>query len=186
MSRSRREASVRPMSDASEAIGTGRLRLRPFEPGDAEKLLPILGDADTMSYYDSPFTSEQVETWISRNIERYRQDGTGLWAIEDRATGEFLGDCGLVHQLVDGVDELEVGWHVKRSRWGQGIAPEAGAAFRDRAFGELGYERLISLIRPENIQSRRVAEKLGMAVEKETPFGSMGWKHFVYALEPWH
>jgi RimJ/RimL family protein N-acetyltransferase len=87
---------------------------------------------------------------------------------------------------VDEADELEVGWHVKRSRWGQGIAPEAGAAFRDRAFDELGLKRLISLIRPENIQSRRVAEKLGMSVEKETLFGSMGWKHFVYSLRRWN
>ncbi len=80
---------------------------------------------------------------------------------------------------------MEVGWHVKRSRWGQGIAPEAGAACRDRAFGELGLERIISLILPDNIQSRRVAEKLGMSVEKETAFGPQGWKHFVYAVRRW-
>ena len=139
-----------------------------------------------MTYYPAALSFKETETWVRNNIDRYERDGTGLWAIEDRATGEFLGDCGLVHQVVDGVDELEVGWHVKRSRWGQGIAPEAGAAFRDRAFGELGFERIISIIRPENIQSRRVAEKLGMAVEKETTFGSMGWRHFVYVLEPWH
>jgi RimJ/RimL family protein N-acetyltransferase len=175
-----------PMSGSKESLDTGRLHLRPFEPGDAEELSGILGDAETMVYYDAPFTPEQVETWVRRNIERYEEDRTGLWAIEDRATGEFLGDCGLVHQIVDETDELEVGWHVKRSRWGQGIAPEAGAAFRDRAFDELGLKRLISLIRPENIQSRRVAEKLGMSVEKETLFGSMGWKHFVYSLRRWN
>jgi ribosomal-protein-alanine N-acetyltransferase len=173
------------MAQSTTTIETGRLSLRPFRPGDVDDLHRVLGDAETMSYYDAPFTLEQVESWVSRNIERYEEDGTGLWAIEDRATGEFLGDCGLVHQLVDGLDELEVGWHVKRSRWGQGIAPEAGAAFRDRAFGELGSERLISLIRPENVQSRRVAEKLGMTVEKETIFGSTGWRHFVYALTRW-
>jgi ribosomal-protein-alanine N-acetyltransferase len=174
------------MSGSKESLDTGRLHLRPFEPGDAEQLSGILGDAETMVYYDAAFTPEQVEAWVRRNIERYEEDGTGLWAIEDRATGEFLGDCGLVHQTVDQTDELEVGWHVKRSRWGQGIAPEAGAAFRDRAFAELKFERLISLIRPENIQSRRVAEKLGMSVEKETLFGSMGWRHFVYAVRRWN
>jgi RimJ/RimL family protein N-acetyltransferase len=173
------------MSQSTTTIETGRLSLRPFRSSDVDDLHGVLGDAETMSYYEAPFTLDQVESWVSRNIERYLEDGTGLWAIEDRATGEFLGDCGLVHQLVDGLDELEVGWHVKRSRWGQGIAPEAGAAFRDRAFGELGFERLISLIRPENVQSRRVAEKLGMAVEKETIFGSTGWRHFVYALTRW-
>jgi len=174
------------MSGSKEFIDTGRLHLRPFEPKDAEPLTGILGDPETMVYYDAAFTPEQVEAWVLRNIERYEEDRTGLWAIEDRATGEFLGDCGLTWQTVDGVDELEVGWHVRRSRWGQGIAPEAGAAFRDRALAELGVEKLISLIRPENVQSRRVAEKLGMSVEKETVFGSMGWRHFVYALRRWN
>jgi RimJ/RimL family protein N-acetyltransferase len=174
------------MEDGAGRLETGRLLLRPFREDDVDELFGILGDTETMSFYDAPFTREQVEMWVSKNLGRYQQEGIGLWAIEDRATGEFLGDCGLVHQLVDGVDEVEVGWHVKRSRWGQGIAPEAGAACRDRAFGELGLERIISLIRPENIQSRRVAEKLGMSVEKETAFGPRGLPHFVYALELWH
>src|SRR5436190_8247712 len=109
------------MAQSITTIETGRLVLRPFEPGDVAELHGVLGDPETMLYYDAPFTLEQVESWVGRNIERYEEDGTGLWAIEDRATGKFLGDCGLVHQLVDGVDELEVGWHVKRSRWGQGV-----------------------------------------------------------------
>jgi RimJ/RimL family protein N-acetyltransferase len=173
------------MAQSTAAIETGRLLLRPFDANDVDELHSLLGDAETMTYYPAAFSFKETETWVRTNIERFERDGTGLWAIEDRATGEFLGDCGLVHQIVDDTDELEVGWHVKRSRWGQGIAPEAGAAFCDRAFGELGFERIISLIRPENVQSRRVAEKLGMSVEKETVFGSMGWKHFVYALRRW-
>jgi ribosomal-protein-alanine N-acetyltransferase len=173
------------MEQTPDVLETGRLLLRPFHEGDADDLFEILGDAETMRFYDAPFTREQVESWVRKNLDRYTRDGTGLWAIEDRGTGEFLGDCGLVHQLVDGVDEVEVGWHVKRSRWGQGIAPEAGAACRDRAFGELGLERIISLILPDNIQSRRVAEKLGMSVEKETAFGPQGLPHFVYAIRHW-
>jgi [ribosomal protein S5]-alanine N-acetyltransferase len=173
------------MAQSTVAIETGRLLLRPFDSNDVEELYTVLGDAETMTFYPAAFSFKETETWVRGNIERFERDGTGLWGIEDRATGEFLGDCGLVHQLVDGVNELEVGWHVKRSRWGQGIAPEGGAAFRDRAFEELGFDRIISLIRPENVQSRRVAEKLGMSVEKETVFGSMGWRHFVYALRRW-
>jgi ribosomal-protein-alanine N-acetyltransferase len=173
------------MDDAPPGLETGRLFLRPFRENDLDDLFEILGDAETMHYYPAPFTREETARWISDNLERSRRDGTGLWAVEDRATGEFFGDCGLVHQLVDGIDEVEVGWHVKRSRWGQGIAPEAGAACRDRAFGELALDRIISLIRPENIQSRRVAEKIGMSVEKETAFGPHGWRHFVYAVRRW-
>jgi ribosomal-protein-alanine N-acetyltransferase len=173
------------MDVAPPRLETGRLLQRPFREDDLDELSAILGDAETMRFYPAPFTREQVEAWIRNNLDRYERDGVGLWAIEDRGTGEFLGDCGLVHQLVDGIDEVEVGWHVKRSRWGQGIAPEAGAACRDRAFGELGLDRIISLIRPENIQSRRVADKIGMSVEKETAFGPQGLRHFVYAVRRW-
>ncbi|HEY2802486.1 MAG TPA: GNAT family N-acetyltransferase, partial [Actinomycetota bacterium] len=127
------------MAQSTVVIETGRLLLRPFDTNDVEELHAVLGDAETMTYYPAAFSLKETETWVRTNIERYERDGTGLWAIEDRATGEFLGDCGLVHQLVDGEDEVEVGWHVKRSGWGQGIAPEAGGAFRDRAFGELGF-----------------------------------------------
>lgn len=98
------------------------------------------------------------------------------------------GDRGVPRQLragnriVEGREEVELGWHVKRSHWGRGIAPEAAAACRDHAFGALGLERLISLIRPENIPSRRVAEKIGMTVDGEVAYGSMGWPHLVYAI----
>ena len=90
-----------------------------------------------------------------------------------------MGDCGISDQDVDGMIEPEIGWHVRRSLWRQGFATEAAVAHRDRATGELGMERLISLIRPENTASRRVAEKLGMTVEKDTD--RSGLRHMVYA-----
>ncbi|MDP9222947.1 MAG: GNAT family N-acetyltransferase, partial [Actinomycetota bacterium] len=104
-----------------------------------------------------------------------------LWAIVSKETDEFLGDCGPVRRLVDDRDEVEIGWQVKRSHWRQGIASEAGAACRDYAFRALGLTRVISLIRPENSPSRGVAEKIGMAIEKEIDY--KGMTHYVYALE---
>ncbi len=161
-------------------IETDRLQLRPFEEGDLDPLFAILGDSETMRYYPRPYTREEVEGWIERNVDRFELTGRGLWAILLKETDELVGDCGVTDQEVDGVIEPEIGWHVARPLWRQGIATEAAIAHRDRAFGELGLDRLISLIRPENVASRRVAEKLGMVVEKETD--RAGLVHLVYAL----
>jgi RimJ/RimL family protein N-acetyltransferase len=165
----------------SEVLETERLRLRHFSPDDLEDLASILTDAETMQYYARPFTREEAMQWINQNLERYAQDGFGLFAVVSKETAEFLGDCGPVRRLVDGRDEVEIGWQVKRSRWRQGIASEAGAACRDLAFGPLGLDRVISLIRPENVPSRGVAEKIGMTIEKEIDY--KGYQHYVYAQQ---
>jgi RimJ/RimL family protein N-acetyltransferase len=97
-----------------------------------------------------------------------------------KSSGELIGDCGLTVQDVDGANEIEIGYHLRRDLWGQGLATEAASACRDFGFARLPVERLISLIRPENLPSRRVAEKNGMTVWKEVM-----WKdllHLVYAI----
>lgn len=161
-------------------LETERLVLRPYRMEDLDAIAPILGDPETMRYYPAPFTREKSRQWIESNLARYRDDGFGLWVMETK-DGGVVGNCGLVRQTVDGLPEVEVGWHVERSLWGRGLAPEAGRACCDYAFDVLRLTRVISLIRPENLPSRRVAEKLGMAIDKETEHGN--YRHFVYALE---
>ena len=92
----------------------------------------------------------------------------------------MVGDCGLTVQNVDGADEIEIGYHVRRDLWGQGLATEAARACRDLGFARLPVDRLISLIRPENLPSRRVAEKNGMTVWKEVMWRNL--PHLVYAI----
>jgi RimJ/RimL family protein N-acetyltransferase len=107
--------------------------------------------------------------------------GSGLLAVEDLETGEFLGDCGPTIQHVDDVPHVELGWHTRRDRWGQGIATEGGAACRQWCWANLDVDHVVSLIRPENRQSRRVAEKLGMTIWRETMRTEL--PHFVYGLD---
>ncbi len=163
-------------------LETERLRLRPYRPDDLDKLEAILGDPETMRYYPEPYGRERVLEWIEDNIRRYAEDGTGLWAMELTSTGEFAGNCGPAVRAVEGVPEVELRWHVKRALWGRGLAPEAAAACRDWAFEHLGTDRVISLIRTENVPSRRVAEKIGMTIDREVAYGSMGWPHLVYMI----
>jgi ribosomal-protein-alanine N-acetyltransferase len=164
-------------------IETERLRLRPFhdDASDLDAMLAVLGDARSMRYHPAPFDRERVRGWIERQLERYERDGFGLLVIEDRSTGELIGDCGPTVQEADGESFVELGWHVLRARQGQGVATEAGAACRDAAFASLDAPFLISLIRPENHPSRRVAEKLGFEIWRGTI--RAGWGHLICRLD---
>jgi RimJ/RimL family protein N-acetyltransferase len=166
--------------DQAFALDTDRLRLRPYRVEDQDDLFGIIGDAETMRFYPRPYTREETLGWITDQLERYERDGFGLWVIEDKADGGFLGNCGPAIRTVEGQDEVELGWHVKRSAWGRGIAPEAAAACRDHSLGVLGIDRLISLVRPENGPSRRVAEKIGMRVDRMADY--KGIPHLVYSI----
>jgi len=163
-----------------QIIETSRLILREFRPDDANALARVIGDPEAMRFYPTPFDRAGVEAWIARNIRRYREHGHGLWAMIYKDSDELIGDCGLTVQNVDAVDEIEIGYHVRRDLWGQGLASEAARACRDYGFARLPAERLISLIRPENMPSRRVAGKNGMIVWKEVM--RVGLPHLVYAI----
>lgn len=162
-------------------LETQRLVLREFQFEDLDALAAILCDRETMRYYPVSFDRAAVADWIQRNRTRYANDGYGLWAMILKSTRELIGDCGLVLQSVDAVDEIEIGYHVRRDLWNQGYASEAARACRDYGFANLKVDRLISLIRPENLASRRVAEKNGMTIWKEVT--KVDLLHYVYAIK---
>lgn len=162
-------------------LRTLRLTLRELAPQDADALSRILSDPETMRYYPAPYDRAGVEGWIDRNIQRYQDDGVGLWTMELTETCEVIGDCGILLQEVDGERLYEIGYHLRRDFWGQGLATEAAVACRDWAFENLKTERMISLIRPENMPSRRVAERNGMTIWKEVDW--RGFRHCVYSVE---
>ena len=162
-------------------LETERLVLQQLEPEDIDALHLVLGDAETMSYYPSAFSRAKTGEWIDWNRSSYQRHGFGLWALVLREDGGLVGDCGLTVQDVDGASMVEIGWHVRRDLWGRGLATEAAAACRDHGFATLDVPLLISLVRPENVASCRVAEKIGMKVTAETRRGP-DWLHRVYGI----
>jgi RimJ/RimL family protein N-acetyltransferase len=172
-------------------LETARLLLREFMPEDVDALALVLSDPETMRYYPAPFDRAGVEQWIERNRQRYQDDGVGLWAMELAKTQvakvpgsevqKIIGDCGIILQEVEGQHLYEIGYHLRRDFWGQGFATESAIACRDWAFAHLKAERLISLIRPENLPSCRVAARVGMIVWKEVNW--RGLPHYVYSIE---
>ena len=128
----------------------------------------LLGDEQVMRHYPRPKTRDEAQGWIDWNQRLYREHGFGLWLVTLAETGEFVGDCGLTVQQVDGATEIEVGYHVRSDLQGRGYATEAAAAARDFARDTLGLHRLIAIIKPENTPSQRVAAKIGLQLEKQS------------------
>ncbi len=168
------------MREAGMVIETARLTLRQFQPEDLDALAAVLGDAETMRFYPAALDRAQVMAWIERNRKRYEKDGFGLWAMTSKSSGELIGDCGLMRQVVDEKEEVEIGYHVRRDLWRNGLATEAARACRDYGFDKLPVKRLVSMIRPENAPSRRVAERNGMSVVNEVAW--RGFPHLLYAI----
>ncbi|MDH2415937.1 GNAT family N-acetyltransferase [Nocardioides sp. CER19] len=133
---------------------TTRLRFREMTEAD----LPLIATLDLGG-------SRGPEGWIAWNRRNYDEHGFGLWVLETHA-GEFVGDCGLTLQEVEGEWYVEAGWHVRSDLRGQGYATEAAGAVRQTA-SMAGIEHLIAIIRPDNVPSQRVATKIGLALERE-------------------
>jgi RimJ/RimL family protein N-acetyltransferase len=151
-------------------------------PGDLDVMAGLLGDPQVMRFYPEPKTREQAAAWIAWNQRNYDEHGYGLWIIETHA-GEFVGDCGLTWQEVDGVSKLEVGYHVTPPWQGHGIATEAAAACRDFVREHVGTRELIAIIHPDNRASERVAEKIGMR-RVEDDHTASGARRIVLSIDP--
>jgi [ribosomal protein S5]-alanine N-acetyltransferase len=173
------------MSDAAltpPVLETERLLLRPLTPDDLDALLRIFTDPNVMAAFNTPpFDREQMRRWLQRNLDHQAEHGYGLFALILTATGDLIGDCGLEHLLVDGVSQAELGYDLRSDYWRRGLATEAARAVRNYAFSQLRLPRLVSLIRHGNDASRRVAERVGMRLEREiTQHGVAYW---VYSIE---
>ena len=159
-------------------LETPRLRLREMQRGDLDFVAAMLADKDVTRYYERTFTRGDAQGWLDRQRKRYADDGHGLWLVLERATDTPVGQVGLSMQEVEGARHPEIGWLLHRPYWGKGYATEAGIAVRDAAFRRWRYPALISLIRPVNQPSRRVAERVGFTAGPLVPFH--GFEHVMY------
>ena len=143
-------------------IETKRLILRQYKQDDFDGLKDIITDPETMKYYLKPYDLKGVQRWLDWNYNNYEKLGFGLWAIELKETGEYIGDCGITIQNID--EELlpEIGYHINKLHWKKGYAKEAGQAVRDWGFENTKYDALYSYMNFENIPSYKTALSLGM------------------------
>jgi RimJ/RimL family protein N-acetyltransferase len=149
---------------------TGRLTIRPLDETYVEPWTRFLQD-EASTRYLAPFlsdnASENAKTWITRQQDRYRDGLFGILALHDREEN-FVGQCGLIAQEVDGEQLLEIGYHLYPEYRGMGYAAEAAIYFRDYAFQNGIAPFVVSIILKGNEASMAVARRNGMTQWKET------------------
>lgn len=156
-----------PAYPGKEALATGlrletpRLLLRQFTEADLDALAAMYADPETMRYLGDGRTATRAETWraIAGMLGHWLLRGYGMWAVVEKQTGAMIGRVGFIDP--EGWPGFELGWVIAGSHRGRGYAPEAATAALHYARQALRRERVISLIRPANAASIRVAEKIG-------------------------
>lgn len=153
-----------------------RLRFRLLEKSDFNSWLSFFKDPSTSRFLgldDIDSGREKCEFWFELVERRYQQNTGGMNVLIDKASGHFIGQCGLLVQEVDGSTELEIGYSILPNYWNKGYATEAARKCRDFAFRNDFAESLISIIHIDNLSSEMVAIKNGMKVQKQSVFKKM-------------
>ena len=146
---------------------TPRLIIREYVQEDFEGLSAIICNAETMKYYPRPYDENGVTRWLNWCIKSYADNGFGLWALELKETGEFIGDCGISLQNIDGEILHEIGYHINKRFWRRGYAKEACAAVKEWFFENTDCDRVYSYMNKENVASYSTARANGMRLIKE-------------------
>jgi RimJ/RimL family protein N-acetyltransferase len=168
-------------------IETGRLLLEPLAEDHLEEYVSLTADARTMRYWSplGAFSRKQAEERFGRALARTKELGFGRRWIVLKQTGAGVGftETQLLGDGYDGAapDDVELGWALTPTAWGNGYATEAGCAVRDEAFERLGLPSVIALHHPDNPASGRIMEKLGLLFQAEGVDGH-GWPYRLYRL----
>ena len=155
---------------------TERLRFRMLLKNDFNTWLDLFKKksvGDFLGMASIPTPEEQCEKWFEITMSHYENDLGGMNVLMDINTGEFIGQCGLLVQEVDKVQELEIGYSILPKFWNQGYATEAARKCKESAFQHNYADSVISIIHVDNIQSEKVARKNGMVLDKQTVFKEM-------------
>ena len=167
-------------------VETDRLKLRMWRESDLDDYAELTADPLVMRYLQPgkpPYTRADAWRSMAFFIGHWQLRGYGHWAVEEKSSGRMIGRIGFLNP--EGWPGFEIGWTLARHAWGKGYATEGARRALQYAFKELDQRHVISLIHPENIPSRRVAEKNGMQVEKEITFRSFPTLVFAITREQW-
>ena len=168
------------MPQAATTLDTPRLRLRQFSAADWPAYAAMCADTETMRYIATGQPQTPDEAWrsIAIFLGHWQLRGYGMWALEQRDSGVLLGRVGFIDP--PGWPGFELGWLLAREHWGRGYAREAATAALRHAFETLQRERVISLIRPQNLRSIALAEALGYGLAERIEL--MGGEALVYEV----
>ena len=153
---------------------TARLRLRDWDDADEAEFYAAMNTPAVMRHLGGVQSREEWRAALQRIRGFSRDFGHTFWIVEDKVSGELLGFCGLKRVNSPGAGELtgtpEIGWRLRTSAWGKGIAKEAAIASLDLAFGRFGYPAVIAMTTPDNVESQGLMNRLGMRRRDDLDF----------------
>ena len=170
---------------------TDRLVLRGFEDRDRAAHAAMNADPEVMRHFPAPLDAAASDAVFERIGAHWVEHGFGLWAVERRDDGAFLGFTGLTRPSFEAsfTPAVEVGWRLARAAWGHGYATEAARAALRFGFEAIGLEEIVSFTVPANERSRRVMERIGMTRDPgddfdhpRLPEGHQLRRHVLYRL----
>jgi RimJ/RimL family protein N-acetyltransferase len=170
---------------------TERLLLRRWREEDREPFAAMNADPTVMEHFPAPLDRAGSDTFVDRIIAQHEQHGWGLWALEVRDTGRFIGFTGLAVPRFEAhfTPAVEIGWRLAREAWGFGYATEAALAALAAGFDELGLDEIVSFTAVGNTRSRAVMERIGMLHDPADDFDHPGLpeghplrRHVLYRL----
>ena len=119
-----------------------------------------------MSFYLKPYSIKEIENLIKRSINLFNEQKIGFFAVILKENKKLIGNCGITIQNIDGNDEYEIGYHINKYYWNNRFATESASAIRDYGFHTLRIKKLCSYMAKKHLASRKVAENIGMKLEK--------------------
>jgi RimJ/RimL family protein N-acetyltransferase len=158
-------------------LETPRLLMRQWRQSDFETYAAYYASAATARFVGGEMSRDKAWRHMAALVGHWFLRGFGIWAVEEKATAQLVGAVGL--WAPEGWPELEIGYWLIPSRHGLGYATEAAVAAREHAYGALQANTLVSYIDPENLPSKRVAERLGARLEQTIDLCGLG-PHCVY------
>jgi RimJ/RimL family protein N-acetyltransferase len=158
--------------DAEPQLRTPRLGLRRWRQSDREPFAAINADPAVMEHFPARLSRRQSDALVDAIEAGFERQGFGLWAIEVRETGRFIGFTGLNEPSFEAhfAPAVEVGWRLARSEWGQGYATEAARAALAFGFDVVGLTEIVSFTTSANRRSRAVMERIGMTTDPDDDF----------------
>ncbi|MFO1038487.1 MAG: GNAT family N-acetyltransferase [Geminicoccaceae bacterium] len=178
------------------SISTRRLLLRPWRDGDLQPFAALNADPRVTEYFPETIDRAESDETVAYIREHFERHGFGPWAVEESASGEFIGCVGLLVPSFEApfMPCVEILWRLAHEHWGKGYATEAASACLDEAFGPVGLDEVVAFTVPGNLRSRAVMERLGMRhaadedfLHPEVPEGHPLQLHMLYRLsrEAW-
>jgi ribosomal-protein-alanine N-acetyltransferase len=168
-----------------DSFSTARLHAERLTPDHMADLRAMDRDPQFMAFLGGPRDDAATAAYLARNLQHWTDYGFGLWILREAATQSVAGRAVLRHLLVEGGDEVELGYAFFAEFWGRGLATEIATACRDFGLDALHLPSVVAITQPANLASQRVLTKVGLVFERQVSHDGVPHLLFRFVQQPW-